>query len=456
MTIDMRRPLRLDPDRSLGRHRLRAARRSRVRSLVTSVRQNSLYRNSLLLMANYLAAAGLGFLYWIVASHFYSVTTIGLVSALLAAIQLCAAVATIGMPNTLIRFSDTDRDDRDFIRLAYVLVGLVAGLGGVVIGLIPRHLGVPLPSGFAAGGMLIVFVMAVAASALGMLGDAVIIANRASQRILLKSIVAGALKLLTLPALAGFGIAGLFGSTVLGMVVATAIGGWFVLRRASGRPSLPWDAAIRKLRARASFSAHNHVAVVGSLLPTTLLPAIVVVHLGAAAGAYVAIPLLILGILNAVPGMTAQSLFAEISTSPGQLAASINRALRWIYLLVVPAVSLTLLCAHWILGLFGAGYAAHATTCLQLMALGVVPASFNYVADVALNGLGKHRAYAVVNLCGALALLGACCLLMSAGPDGIGLGWLIGQLLYSVIAGGALLIIKKIQLPLKGYRRAQQ
>lgn len=444
MTVNVGRTPSLRARRSSGgRHRLQVSYRTRAHTLITSVGRDSLYRNSLLLMVNYIAAAGLGFVYWVVASHFFPPAAVGVVSALIAAVQLCATMATLGLPNTLIRFHASDRGRSTMLRLVYLLVTATATFAGLLVCAVPGHLGVPLDSPARSDVLLPVFVIAVAASALGMLSDAAIVANRATQQILAKNLGASALKLITLPAFAGLGTIGLFTSTMIGLSAATIAGAYCAFRSARTSPQSSWRVARRTLRSRVSFSMNNHVAVVASMLPTTLLPTVAIVRLGAATGAYLAIPLLILGILNAIPGMTAQSLFAEVSVDARNVRRHVMRAIRWIYLLVVPVIGLLCICAPIVLRIFGAGYAAEGTNCLRLMAAAGLFASFNYVADVALNCLGKLQAYTLVNVGGSLVLLMACLVMSDKGLTWIGVGWLAGQAGYAVLAGSALWSINR-------------
>ncbi|HVM65024.1 MAG TPA: hypothetical protein VMU14_09200, partial [Acidimicrobiales bacterium] len=63
-----------------------------------------------------------------------------------------------------------------------------------------------------------------------------------------------------------------------------------------------------------------------------------------------------------------------------------------------------------------------------------VPASFNYVADVALIARSRVAAYVAVNVGGTVAALGAPIALMSAGVGAAGLGWALGQFGYMIVA----------------------
>ncbi len=191
-----------------------------------------------------------------------------------------------------------------------------------------------------------------------------------------------------------------------------------------------------------SFALGNHVAALVALLPTTVLPILVLDRLGARQAAFFAMPLMIVALLNVIPSMASQSLFAEASADEASLQTQTRRTLLGVYALVVPGVIVLCLLAHPVLSIFGADYARNGTRCLQLLALSGLFAGFNYVADVVLNARKQVRSYVFLNTAGTACAIGFPVLFMSHGLTGVGVGWLVGQIGYSLLAVATLAFVR--------------
>src|SRR5205823_7781468 len=74
-----------------------------ARSLLDRVRNDSLVRNSIYIMATTVATGAIGYLYWIVATHLYSAHDVGLASAFLSVMGLTSTLANLGIGATLIQ-----------------------------------------------------------------------------------------------------------------------------------------------------------------------------------------------------------------------------------------------------------------------------------------------------------------------------------------------------------------
>ena len=102
--------------RSVGAHRA-----SRSRSFVRSVQRNHLARNSFLVTLNTVITGLFGFAYWGVAAHNYSAHTIGVATALIAAMNLMSLIGTLGIGQTALQRLPKANDD-EWSRLVNVAV----------------------------------------------------------------------------------------------------------------------------------------------------------------------------------------------------------------------------------------------------------------------------------------------------------------------------------------------
>ena len=87
-----------------------------------------------------------------------------------------------------------------------------------------------------------------------------------------------------------------------------------------------------------------------------------------------------------------------------------------------------------VLSIFGPEYARNGTRCLQLLALSGLFAGFNYVADVVLNARKQVKRYVFLNAAGTVCAIAFPVAFMSHGLTGVGFGWLVGQVGYSLLA----------------------
>lgn len=400
--------------------------------------RESFVRNSALLLANYLISGLLGFAFWAVAARMVPATTVGTVSALVAGLGFAAVAAGVGMPNTVVRFLHTEPDQRAFVLAAVGTVAAVASVTAAVLVLVPGGFGLPVGSASTTLVVAMVVVMAI-----GPVVDAVIVGFRVTGSIVVKNALAGALRIAALPLLVGAGEDGLLTALLVSTALAAGISFTVGIRRARRAPDDGHDRhVLASLTGKLSFSSGNYVSTLVSIAPLAFTPIITLALLGPAASAYVTCALLLVSALNAIPTTISQSLFAELSAASGNRRAFIRRALRGTYALVAPAVLVVVVIAPWVLAIFGPDYTA-ATWCLRLMALGSLLGAFNYVADVVLNASGRIVAFTVVNTVGSGLVLAATTLGALVTPPGstltgLGLGWLVGQGCYSVLAAVAL------------------
>src|SRR3954447_8208335 len=108
------------------------ARYGRVRA---ALERRSLLRNAGFIMLTSGANAALGYVFWLVVAHSYDATTVGVASALIAAMTVAAAIANLGTSNALIQRLPSRRDDRDW-SLTLNASAVTATVAGLVVAVI--------------------------------------------------------------------------------------------------------------------------------------------------------------------------------------------------------------------------------------------------------------------------------------------------------------------------------
>jgi O-antigen/teichoic acid export membrane protein len=417
------------------RNRKLVPRAPAVRRMVSNAVNDSLYRNSSFLILNTAITAALGFVFWAMASRFFPPSAVGTTATVVSAFTFVAMAGTLGLPNAVIRFLASNPDPVRFVATAAaVAAGSGAGLA-LVWCAVPNHFGVPLDRVAPGAALVPVMVVITALGSVGVIAQSAIIALRKSKWVVVENTAASIMKLILLPLGVGLGAAGLFGLYFVAVAVA-AVASLLILRHEIGGSVADWARSIelRCLTHCRSFAAGNHVAALVALLPTTVLPIIVLDRLGARQAAFFAMPLMIVALLNVIPSMASQSLFAEASADEPSLGAHARRTLLGVYAVLIPGVVALCVLAAPVLSIFGAAYARNGTRCLQLLALSGVFAGFNYVADVVLNARKQVKRYVFLNTAGTACAIGFPVAFMGSGLTGVGVGWLVGQVGYALLA----------------------
>lgn len=415
---------------------------ARVREKATTVvriaASDSLYRNSFLLMANTIVQTGLGSLFWLVAARRFAETDVGLLTTTLSAVVLVSTASCLGFPNALVRHLPRNPTRTGEIVLsAAALAAAVGVLLFVASSLTPW--GLPMVRGDVGVVLVGLGLVTVVASVAGMLCDAVFIAQRSSHLLLLKNSVGGVLKVIALVVLPVGGITGLALANLVGLLASVGLTAALLRPRVTGTLRVTPGA----LDGVWSFSLGNHAGMIFGILPLTATPLIVLSARGATDAAFFGITMMLLGLLNVVPAMLSQSLFAELSANPVSPGRQVRRAGQAIALLMVPAVAILVVAAPVLLGAFGPSYADGATSCLRWMALGSLVASASYVIDVWVNSLGRAGSFVLLNASNATFVLLAVAVAAPRGLTAVGIAWLLAQSASVVVAAGVLVVVRR-------------
>jgi len=133
----------------------------------------------------------------------------------------------------------------------------------------------------------------------------------------------------------------------------------------------------------------------------------------------------IASLLFAIPFTVSHSLFAEGATFEDELRTNAQRSLKFIFILLVPAIALLFLLGDWLLSLFGANYSANGLMLLLILSLS---SPFAGVIDVYKSILRvENRIGELAIMSGVIALvvlLGSYLIMPTIGIVGAGYMWL--------------------------------
>ena len=408
-------------------------RRARIPALLSLLRADHMVRNSLYLIVSSGLQAALGFAFWIIAARLFSTADVGRASSLISATTIIGYLALLGLNSTLVRHLPTARD-RDALITAGLL--LVAGCGAVVgvlyVAFIPvfaPHLAFVLHRPALAAG----FVLLTAAAAVNLITDSVFVASRkAGFSALTDSGIGGATKIACIVILAGTGSYGLFCASAAGFAAA-ALASLALMATALGwRPRLSRPS--RTLGPLLRFSGANYAGNVLNLLPTLVVPLIVLDRLGASAAAYYFVAFQVATLVYSAAYAVEQTFLAEGSQVGMNWPELRRRSQRVLMALCLPACLALVVTAHWVLLAFGTRYSQDGTSTLILLAAAAIPIAANNWLWTVLRLSGRLRALVVSSGAYAIAICGLAWMLAPHGLTVLTAAWPVGGLLGTAVA----------------------
>jgi O-antigen/teichoic acid export membrane protein len=409
------------------------------RRLVEHVRI-PLHRDAYALALNSGFTAVTGLLYWILAAKSYSANAVGLNSALISAMTFLSGIASLNLPNILVRFLPESGDHiQGRVIWAYGVAAALAGCAAVVF-----IVGVGFWSPRLAflgndRGLETWFVFSAVAWCLFVIQDSVLTALGRAVWVPVENAVFSILKLGLLAAAAVvLPRYGIFVSWTIAMLVSVAGVNLLIFTRLMRRARIkPRTVVPVRNRAFARYFAADYTCSVAWLSAVNLMPLIVTGVAGATTNAYWALAFAVAFPLYGVSQNFGTSLMLHGTASRAALPVLARKAAIQGARLLIPSVALLVLFAPYLLSLFGPGYAERSATVLRLIALGAIP-NFVIVLSVHIARVQRCLRRAVIALgMDALVSLGLTPPLIHAmGVTGVGVAWIVAQ---SVVAIGLLL-----------------
>lgn len=386
---------------------------------------DSLYRNSMYLMASTAIMAFFGFFFWIINARLFKPEQVGIATALISVVSLISSFSLLGLNNGIIRYLPTSARKNQKINTAFTLVALASAFLALIylicINLFsPKLLFIRENIFFAA-----LFVLFIVFSSLNIISENVFIAYRSSKYVLIKNLIWSLIKLILPFALVVLGAFGIF----MAVGIASAVSFLLCLLLLAAKfnylikPMINIDVVRRMFK----FSLGNYVAGFIGGLPVMVLPIIILNNLGAKFSAYFYMDMMIANFLYIIPLAVSQSLFAEGSYSENELKNHLKKAIKIISLILLPAIIITLIFGKYILLAFGKQYSSEGIILLQIFAISGIFLSINYIGNSIL--LIKHRIKLIVlvNFTSAIIVLSFSKFLIGSNLVGVGIAWVAGQ-----------------------------
>ncbi|MQS15206.1 oligosaccharide flippase family protein [Streptomyces kaniharaensis] len=403
--------------------------KARLRSASRWSSGEPLLRNGHLLAASSVIAAGLGSVFWILATRYYSAETVGRSYAALSAAMFLSTLGSLNLGDALVRFVPAagQHTRRLVLRCYAISVGCSALVAGAFLLLIPL---VAHDLEFLRGPVLAVsFIAATAGYSVFVLQDGALTGTRRIGWVVGENTVFAVAKAGLLAGCAALAMStGILVSWAAAMVISIVLANVVLFRRAVPGHQAETPARERPPDKVMRWATADYVGNLFSFATYTVVPLLVLDEVGARVNAYYSLAFVIASTLYVAVFSMGHSLVVEGARDPRRLAEHARRMLRHSALLMVAAALLVVALAPWILGLFGPEYAAHGTTVMRLMALSAIP---NVVPNVVIQMARVRRSMPWmigVRLVFSVVIIALVALLLPRyGLAGVGWAWLIAE-----------------------------
>jgi O-antigen/teichoic acid export membrane protein len=182
------------------------------------------------------------------------------------------------------------------------------------------------------------------------------------------------------------------------------------------------------------YSAGNYIADTLNILPTAIIPIIIINSLGTAQMAYYYIVLMIANAVEVIPSSITRSLFSEGSAEEHSIHRNVKRSIRLIALMLIPVATTLLFIGDTLLTLFGKSFSDEGFAFLQLMVVDSIIIGVYYVYDALFRLSMNVRAIIIRNLCYAGSVIALSYALIPYGLVGIGVAWIVSTSLAGLLS----------------------
>lgn len=396
--------------------------------------KDPLYKNSFFLMASRVFNVACGFIFWMVATRYYSIENMGVATALISSLGLVVLFSRFGFDLALIRFikiNDTGKVINTCITIT-TLLSIVAAIiyiiGAEIFSVSLSFIQIPEYA-------VTFLAFAVMSSIVSTTGNAFIALRNAKHFFLQNVLLASRIPLLIPLAFMGsFGILGALGLANF----FSALFGFFILKKFM-HFDLKLDMSFIKESFR--FSSRTYISDLLQYIPTLILPIMILNLSGEAQAARYYIAFAIGNLVLIIPETLSISLFVEGSHGKGMKENGL-RAGTAIFLFLIPAVFCIVFFGKFLLSLVGKDYIG-AFELLRVLAL----SSF-FVAIYSLfipiqNVSMKVDSIVKLNFLRFLLLIGLSYIfILKFGIVGAGYAWMIT---YGILSVGIVWIAKRAE-----------
>jgi O-antigen/teichoic acid export membrane protein len=399
-----------------------------MKSIYDKIMGNSLYKNSIYLMLSTGVMAFFGFFFWIICARLFSAHDVGLATTIISIMSLIGSFSLLGLNSGLIRYLPGSTIKNNKINTCFTLVAIVTiiissifliGLEKFSPNLLFIKESLLLSFGF-------IFFMII--SSFNSIIESVFIAFRKAKFVLVKNTIFSLIKIALPFVFIGFGAFGIFSAYMSALLIGFGVVFLILIFKFDYKPKfILHDEVIKKI---GRYSFGNYIAGFIGGLSLLLLPLIITNKISPETTAYYFMAMMIANLLFVIPEATTSSLFAEGSHDEKKLKKKTLNAIKIIAFLLIPVILAIVFFGQYVLLAFGKEYSTQGFTFLKIMALSGIFVSINSIFGIVFKVKKKIKQIIIINLIGAVAILGGSFMFIERGYGliGIGVAWIAGQI----------------------------
>lgn len=381
------------------------------------------------LILNTLAGSGLGFLFWALATRKFSPEQVGLGAAFISTITLIASLGEVGLGTTLIRFLPTTENKQSFVNVSLTIVTGSTLVIGAAFMLTTRFWFTEFVALTQFPAVGVIFIGTLLSFSLAQFLDRLYVAFQVNHLMLIRTICANLLRILTvllIPQKAG--ASGFLVAVGIGAIVTLALSATILTRRIMPGyiPQLTFQWSILKSKVR--YSLGNHFSQLLWNAPPLIYPLMIIQVLSPQSNASFYVCWMVANVVLIVPTALTTALFARAAHQEVPNMSLLWRSMHLTILGTIPvSIGLSTL-AGLFLSLFGASYVSEGRTLLVLLFLSVIP--FTYNTFIITGFRIRQDTQGVVWMSSVVTIISfvmSTLLSVRYALTGVGLGWLIGQ-----------------------------
>ncbi len=400
------------------------------KKIIKGLYADNLYKNSFYLMLSNIVSGLFGFIFLIIATHFYSSYDVGIYSAMFSAISLIILFSmTSGFSNVLIKLvpsaSSLDKNKLvfSFLMISCFMVLIMSFIFVSFIEIFSSKL-IFLKENLFYGFIFILFSIF---STVAALFNGIFMAFNRTKYILIGNISINVGKIILLPLFVSFLYMGIFYSTEIGILLGVFIS-LFLLYKArliNFKLNINFDI----IKQNFNYILTNYFSSIASGLFGLLLPIFILNILSAEMTAYFFIAWTIFSLITTFLMSTITSFFIEGSYNMNEIKKKRNKGLKSSLIIATISIFGVFLFGRFIFSLFGEAY-LNSLDLLYVFTISVYFFVVNKIYLVELLIKKKMKETIIFNFLITIpAIIFGTLLMFYFGLLGVGYGWLIGQLI---------------------------
>ncbi len=421
------------------------SRLARGRQRLRSLREQSLFRNSVYIMGTTAVTSLLGFGFWLVAARTLSATEVGRSAALISAMLFVSVFTNLGLGQVLVSRLASRAEGRDWsitVSTGLALAAATSLVGGAIAAVLLPTL-IPALKGGLSHATFLLLPLGVTGAACSLVIDYACIAERHARLAFFRNTAAALLRIALIPLATVVPVEGT--TWILGIWTASFLLIDFIAifreLPALGHDFRPTLAGWRRELGEIKGLIAGHQSInLGAQASSYLLPVLVSARLGPEQNAYFYTTFMVSSALFFIAPAIGNALFAEGAHEPEHLRRDVRRAARQVLLLAGPPALVLLVAGPLILGFFGPEYADEGSTLLLIL---IGAAAFDSILQLSLAVLRvrhKLREAAIATWATLIAAIAATWFLLPPlGLEGAGLGWALGKIVGVVFTAAFIL-----------------